>query len=500
MPEKEILSIVDIRTKIKDKLKDNRAKEARNYLKGLIKDEDYKDIRTELKKELAQVIISKPNASYNLIYDSLNESLEPIYFWMLDIMNDTPPAGLGLKVWKGGEDFEASVTSGYFGEIGQRASLMQQKSMEYLGTINNIIKSILNLIYDLKEFEIKLDPYNKLKDKNVSEEDKRSALFSIKGVWMDQVDSRKGRGSINLLAQDLQFVTLRDAFFYANTAEEAKKLDLNDRVSRLLARKLEEFNKWKEVSEEEIRKRYEIERVYLKSQEGTLRLYATWLKPYLIAANKLKMRTHTTKSLTNPNIVNSFSNMEIELKLFGKKELTPGSVHDSFKEMELDTKYYALTEVKMQFRSVPSSLAGQGGRHYIHAGRTDITFNGFAVDDIELDAIESLELYEDLKLIEDYIGTSLEKLQAEIDLYTKPKIEEKPKKPKQGPTFDNPFKGLFEGFLEIYRPIASTFTKEKRKGLPILYEELEGVSEKQAKSQTYLIYNLYKKTHGMPAT
>ena len=145
MVGKEVLTLDEIKKGLKD------AKDKREYLKEFIQDESYQDKKKEITKELASAILSSPKPSYNLIYDSLNEGLEPIYFWIVDTMQDTPPVGLGLKVWKGSEEFEASVSSGYFGEMGQRTTLMQQKAMEYLGTLNNIIKSVLNLIYDLKE-------------------------------------------------------------------------------------------------------------------------------------------------------------------------------------------------------------------------------------------------------------------------------------------------------------------------------------------------------------
>src|SRR3989344_1020712 len=338
MQKKEILSLEEIKKKlssIKNKDKSKEANAKKDLLKPFLEDEDYKNIRREIVREIVPLLIKSPLANYNLIYDSFSEGLEPIYFWVLDFMRDTPPAGLGLEVWKGPEEFEASVTSGYYGEMGQRASLMQQKAVEYLGTINNIIKSILNLIYDLKEFEIRLGPYNILKDEKASDDEKRGAMYSLKGAWMDQVDARKGRGSINMLVQDLQFVTLRDAFFHIRNQDSINKLDLNERVKNILSRKIDEFEKWRIASEEEIRKRYEIEKIYLKSQYGTVKLYANWLKPYLIAAQKLKMRGSTQKGLLNPNIVNSFSNMEIEIKLYGRKEIKPGHVHESFKEIEL---------------------------------------------------------------------------------------------------------------------------------------------------------------------
>ncbi len=494
--KKEVLSLEEIKKELQKK------KEPKEFLKDLVADDDYKDIKKELQKELAIIISKKPAISYNIVYDSLSEGLEPIYFWVLDFMRESAPGGLKLDVWKGPEEFEASVSSGYFGEIGQRASLMQQKAMEYLGAVNNVIKSVLNLIYDLKEFEIRLGPYNKLNSKEESEESKRSALHSLKGIWMDQVDARKGRGSINLLVQDLQFVTLRDAFFYVKDGEEMekKKLDLNERVKNILKRKLEEFNEWQIYSEKEIRKRYEVEKSYLKSQAATLKLYVNWLKPYLIAAQKLQMKSAQAKSLTNPNIVNSFSNIEIELKLYGKREIQPSAVHKSFEGLELDRKYYALIEVAMNFRSVPSAVSGQGGRHYVHGGRTEITINAFGVDSLELEAVESRELYEDLELIDSYIGTTLTQIHEDIEKFTKDQPKEEKKETKQRKKIKMPFGSVIKGFREIYSPIKETFGIKKKKGPSFIYKDLEDTTKKQAESTAFILYNVYKKTHGMIAT
>src|SRR3989344_1670589 len=491
--KKEVLSLEEIKKQLKNK------NEPKEFLKDLIEYEDYKEIKKDIQKELYSLITKKPAVSYNLVYDSLSEGLEPIYFWLLDFMRESAPGGLKLDVWKGPEEFEASVSSGYFGEIGQRASLMQQKAMEYLGAINNVIKSVLNLIYDLKEFEIRLGPYNKLSSKEESGENKRAALHSLKGIWMDQVDARKGRGSINLLVQDLQFVTLRDAFFYAKDAKQIDSIDLNERVKNILRRKIEEFNEWLVYSEKEIRKRYEVERAYLKSQAATLKLYVNWLKPYFIAAQKLKMKSAQAKSLTNPNIVNSFSNMEIEIKLYGKREIPPSAVHKSFEGIEIGRKYYALIEVVMNFRSVPSAISGQGGRHYVHGGRTEITINAFGVDSLELEAVESAELYEDLELIDSYIGTTLAQIQEDIERFTKDQPKEEKKEVKHKKKFSMPFGDVIKGFKEIYDPIKETFGIKKKMGPSFMYKDLEETTKKEAKSTAFILYNVYKKTHGMIA-
>ena len=493
MERKEVLSLDEIKSKLSHI---ESSSDKKDFLKSLYADDDYEDNKREIGRMMVDLIFDPSSkksleaSRFFLGYDSLSEGMEPIYFWVLDFMQDQKPGGLGLQVRKVSEDYEASVTSGYFGEIGQRTSLMQQKAMEYLGTINNIIKSILNLIYDLKEFEMRLAAYDKQKD--INKEEKDAAIRSLKGIWMDQVDARKGRASINLLAQDLNFVTIRDAFFYINKVEDIDKIDLNDRVKTILKRKLHEYTEWVKLSEKEIRTRYNVEKAYLKSQAATLRVYANWVKPYLKAAQKLKM-----KEFNRAHVVNAFSNMEFEIKLHGKKEIKPEAVHESFRDVSLDKKYYAVIEVLMHFRSVPSVMSGQGGRHYVHAGRTELVIRGFALDDIELGALENSEFDEDLDLIENYIGTSLKEIKDELEKYTKDeKPEKEEKKRSKKVAIDNPFAGTIDSFKSMFAPFTETF--QIRKSKPSFVEQqLQDVAADKAKSMSFTIYNIYKKSHGM---
>src|SRR3989344_7863954 len=210
-------------------------------------------------------------AEYTLIYDSLGEGLEPIYFWILDFMREPYPSGLGLQVEKTEEASEATASSGYFGEIGTRASVMQDRAMKMMQTVNTVIRSIINLLYDLKEFQIRLTLYDDLK--HPDSEKKKSAELGLRALWMDVVDIKRGRGSINGMSQDLQFVTLRDAFIFIQTLDKIKDMDLNERVKGILKRKFEEYSAWKVQSEQELRKRYNIEKQYLKSQVASLKLY-----------------------------------------------------------------------------------------------------------------------------------------------------------------------------------------------------------------------------------
>src|SRR3989344_259021 len=284
----------------------------------------------EISKKIEE--IKKTGSSeiqYKLTYDSMMEGLEPIYFWILDFLNDSPPSGLGFQeVIKQKDEYDATISSGYFGEMGTRRSVMEDRAMKIMATVNTVIRSIINLIYDLKEFDIRLSHYDELHSS--SESKKESGRLVLKQIWMDQVDIKKGRGAINAMAQQLEFVTLRDAFIASSDEKVIDKLDLNDRVRRIVKARISEYIEWEKNSEKELRKRYDIERAYLKSQVASLKHYTSWVKPYLISAKKLGMTEFKTPSgQPSPNLVNAFSNMEMHLILFARTEIKPEKVNPS---------------------------------------------------------------------------------------------------------------------------------------------------------------------------
>ncbi len=481
----------------------------RNFLLGMIskinerieeKPEDKPELerdKKEIKKLLIKAIKEKPIATYNLAYDSMGEGIEPLYFWTLDFMRDKPPSGLGLDVTKTREGFEASAGSGFFGEMGTRASVMQDRAMKILEVVNTVLRSVINLIYDLKEFEIRVGTYDDLKSEN--KETREGAELALKGVWMDQVDIKRGRGSINMLSQQLDFVTLRDAFMAANTLSEVKKLDLNKRVHNILERKISEYLKWKEISEKELRKRFQIEKNYLRTQIDSLRIYVKWIKPYLKAAQKLGMKEFNT-----PDIVASFNNMQIQLSLFGKQKFKPENVHESYAKVDFGNDYFVGLEINFDFRTVPAiGKSGQGGSHYVQSGRTDITFNSYLLRDTELEILEDQELYEDMDLINNLTEISLDTLQEDLDHFLK---EEEPKeKPKKKPKFrmELPFGDLGVGFKEMIKPMSEVgdffkdiFKKDSATAGFKLKKVIKS-AESEAKEKCYMAYDIYKKAHGM---
>jgi len=236
------------------------------------------DIKEVIEKSLGY----KPLDSYKLIYDAPDAHLESIYFWVLDFLEDLSDKKEGLI--KVTDNFTSSPGSGHFSDIGMKSAKLQEEAMKMLGAVNQLVKAVLNLLYDLKEFEIRLKHYDLAESKDAKE--KEAGMLALKQIWMDNVDVKKGRGSLNQMSFELGFSTIRDAFMMANSVEEVNKMAgeeglVNDQIKRILIPRISEFLIWKEQSQKELKKRFEIEKSYLKSQVETLKLYSSWVRPYL---------------------------------------------------------------------------------------------------------------------------------------------------------------------------------------------------------------------------
>ena len=435
---------------------------------------------------LAGITSMDAKDGFTIIYDSFHEGLEPLYFWVLDFMRDNY-WGAGLEVKKALDNFEASVGGGFFGDIGTRASVMQDRAMKMMGAINTVVRSIVNVIYDLKEFEQRLEMYKNLETKN--KEKRNAARLNLKQFWMDKVDVQRGRGSINMLAQQLQFVTLRDAFMAVNNEKEVKKTDLNKRVQRILAPRISEYLAWEKLSGSELEKRYKIEKTYLRSQVNALKLYTQWAKPYLKAAEQLRMT-----EFNSADLVSTFNNLQLEVNLVGTKETKPSDVNEEWKDFDESDKiknFYQVIEVGFKFRSVPHTMRQtQTGIHYVQGGRVEINFRGFGLSEDELKAVEEKEVEDGLKYVEGMTTDTLDALQEDLKHYMEDEEEEE----KEGVKEENIGKSLFKGFKEIGGAFRKIIPEKS-------YEFVEKAVKKAAVSgaskTAYIIYNVYKKGHGM---
>ena len=436
----------------------------------------------------------KPIGEHVLVYDSLSESLEPLYFFILELAQN-----FGYDVEKIIDNFTSTPGSSHFAEMGQRATRMQEEGMKIMGSINTVLRSVLNLLYDLKEFRTRLEVYtlyNTTKDKA----QKQAALLSLKQVWLDKVDIQKGNTSLKAMAFGQSgFQTLLDAFLIAEDLKAIDKLDLNERVLQILRPRASEFYTWLKYSEDELRKRYSIEKNYLKSQLASLKLYARWARPYLRAAAQLEQKEFSRE----PSLVKSFNTIRLELTLLGKQKLdikkliASGDVPPGFDKLKSVRTYYSCVLLDFVFTGIPQR--NQQGQ-YLSAGKTQVTFRSYALNSDELKLLEKelekSDLSDSLQLIGNVTGDSLLEIQKDVESFLNEDVEKKDDKKSSE---DNPFFALL-GFYskkeekKIEKPFDEKDIKKEKWGER---EYLRKIAAKNAKDSAFDLFNTFKKAHNM---
>ena len=438
-------------------------------------------------------------ATHTLVYDSSSENLEPVYFFILDLMND-----MGLAPQKLIDNFSSTPGSGYSGEMGQRATIMQQQAGKIMGDVNTVLRSVLNIIYDLKEFKTRLQSYDSLKSQKKDEQE--AAVLGLKQIWMDKVDIGKGNSSIKAMALGQGgFQTLIDAFLAAKDEKDIDKLDLNDRIKRILKPRIIEFNIWLSESEKELRKRYELEKTYLKSQVNSLKLYSRCARPYLKSAQDLEQK----ERFREPALVKTFDTIILELTLLGKNKFdiadaaSKGDVPAEFSKPKflktVKRNYYTCILVDFTFRGITQRVPQQG--HYTFGGRAEITFKAYALNDDELKKFEEefskSEINDVLSLIEGTTTESIGQLEGDINEF----LEEKPKgEEKKSSESSNPFIALIGGYEKKSEAPKSKGEQKEIVVKPDSWIEathFRPLVAESAKTKVFDIFDIYKKSHGM---
>ncbi|MGC9309719.1 MAG: hypothetical protein ACP5D2_03440 [Candidatus Nanoarchaeia archaeon] len=446
-------------------------------------------------KEVTKYKDGKPLSSYQLTYDAPSAQLEPIYFWLLDFLDGL--AGDGIE--KITDNFTASPGSGQFTDFSQRQSRLRQEAMNTFGAINQVLKSIIQLLYDLKEFEVRLGHYEAANSEE--KEKKESGILALKQIWLDNVDMKKGNTAIKAMTfSQNPFATLLDAFMIIQSEKDVDGMDLNDRVKRILKQRIQEFNRWREMSEKELRKRFNVQKAYLRSQVETLKLYTAWARPYLKSAQQLNMSGFEK----DPALVNAFSTTKFELTLLGKSKLNfekaiqAGDLPESFSKYKPKRDYFSCLIIGLRFRGFPQKVTQQ---HYGFGGRVDMTFDSYALNSEELELLhkklDEKDLEDTFNLAQKSTDESLEQLKEDIEHFLEEDKQEEKKKQEKNKQDINPFSAL----LDIFKPKKKEKQEiSKQKDIKkdnYIEKQMRKLAEDSAKSKLYSIYDIYKKAHGM---
>ncbi|MEK6936721.1 MAG: hypothetical protein AABW58_01480 [Nanoarchaeota archaeon] len=479
-----------------------------------------------------------PKEGCRLIIDELKGGVEANYYWILRFMETKEDFGLKLsgktgQVLKLKDMFAAGEASSMWGSIEQRKAIQQEKVSTYLATVGKMTKDMFQIIRELRILDERLAYYKGYNDKS------HSASVALKSVWVDLVEGgAKNPGSVTGLASQVGFVILPD-LFYRIHPKDVKDVDLlvtglskdgiNVKVREVLARKLYQFIDWKEKTEKEIADRRNFVLAYLRQHFNTIRMYISWVKPYLRNIKQLEMSRETE----DPHLLSTFETNKIEVELLGIRKNYTETTPNGFEIEREFKKYFPCIHIRIKFIALPEmAYQKEYQRGAVHLGRTEIYVKGYVstmqqIEDykkkIEEDDIAIMTSLESSLMsmkdeITKYLNESNEKnipvLKEEvIEVMEKTGVKKekavealkkagtvdgailhiKEQKPQEG--FLDPFKSIFDGFKEILN-IKSEKKKDK---LPLKKAEEESEKDKaksEAGSMAWILYDVYKKSHG----
>lgn len=431
-----------------------------------------------------------PGKRYKVVRESFAQGIEESYFWVLNFLKQD--AGFA-NIDKITDIFSASENSSFFGASQQRLGLQQDRVSQYLRGVSEMIKQLFQLVRELRIIDERLILYNNYKKS-------KSADNTLKGLYIDLVEGgTKNPGSVLGLAAQVGYTILPDLFFnsISKTKEEVddeiKKLKYNPQVTSILRRKLYAYLTWVEKTHEEhkVRKKFQLQ--YLRQHWTTIKMYMSWIKPYLRNVSGLTMNQ---RQMNSPYLISAFETSMTEIEILAYRNQIK--------------KHHPCILVNFEFRSKPAMNYQQDyQRGPQHVGRVTITFRSYAWSPEQLAAYKKMKNEEDLELlglVDGSVSAAMDALGDEFIEYLRQAEEPIDEKEDSAPEakkkkFDldssvfGPFIAMFYGFKEIGMALTGwdgTFKSAPKKD--------GGNPEDALKNATGImwpVYNVYKKTHGM---
>ncbi len=430
-----------------------------------------------------------------LVYESPNNSLETPYFWILEHMRQDRGFFDIIKIT---DVYAASEASAFWGNQQQRISAQQNQAQGFLANIGKFVKEIFQMVRELRIIDERLDAYEAWshKEDDGSTSHSASADVTLKSLFTDQVEGgTKNPQSVFGLAQTVGFTILPDLFFNTrvySTKDLEKKvetLDYNTSVKNVLRRKLYQFLVWRERTHKELLNRKEFNIRYLRQHWTIIKMYMSWVKPYLRNVQRLQMRSDLDN---DPDMVSSFDQNITEVEFLAKRPKKGG--------------YYPVVIVNFTFRTRPDmTIRREYQQGPAHMGRMDMNVRAYAWNDDEIAAYQKMKQHEEIELLgvlDKSLPEVMRALEDEFEKYvldqekTVPERDsEKEKKEKRERARANlketaePFVALVQGFGEVFGFLVPKMggKKGKRKS------GSRGGALGDAKANAFLTWHIYKK-------
>lgn len=439
-----------------------------------------------------------PKSKYYMVYETPHQSIEPIYFWCLGHL--TYDWGFPI-VHKITDIFTASQHSSFYGAAAQRLGLAQDKVSQYMAAIGKMTKDLFQLVRELRWIDERKQYYDD------SDKGYQGAEQALKGLWADMVDGVVGgqRTTSNIfsMAQQLQFAALPDLFFSVSVVKAAVDLETgkpmegavdriveekagsyNKVVRNVLKRKLYQFLIWKIQTFKEMVQRRRFTLDYLRQHWTVIKMYMTWVKPYI---KHIKQLGADVSKLSSAELISSFEGSLVEIEILAQK--IPEGNKDTF-TCVLET---------FQYRTRPSMpFTQEGGFHRgpLHLGETKIFWRAYSWTEKEIQAFINMKEKEDFELIksiDESIKAAMDALGDDLDKYLKEaeefhKKEKKTEKPPKPASIMEPFAALGKSFKEL---VPLKFPKIK-KGVRVAKIKAKSERERAAKEAKIMLWQNYK--------
>ena len=429
----------------------------------------------------------KPVKHYELYWERGDMAVEEPYYWILRYLRED----IAYKDLIKTEDvFTAAENSAFFGVSQLRLGGQQDKVSQYLATMGKMIKELFQLVRELRILDERMDYYAGAANELTKEMRlrKKSDEITLKGVFIDMVQGgAKNPASVYGMSRELQFTVLPDLFFDAPplTANEVDayvdSLEFNRKVLEVLKRHLKQYITWKGRTSREMLSRRTFTLKYLKQHFEIIKMYMTWVKPYL---RHIKRLTMDEKKALSPDIVAAFETSMIDIEILTYRNWG---------------YYNSVLLFTFNYRTKPSMKYVQEGyqRGPIHVGELRINMRGYKWTDKDIEDYVKMKDQEDfelMKMISSSVEAAMEALGAELMKYLEEAsgiVKEEEKKEKESPI--RKFLGLAP---KLKRPSAS---KEKKEAQATLYqkEKSDEATKTEIKLKLYWIYKNFKKGHAL---
>jgi hypothetical protein len=438
----------------------------------------------------------RPHNRKRLFVEGYNLSIEEPYFWVLQYIRYMVGFPFVDKIT---DIFAAAENSAFFGASQQRLGVQQDKISQYLATIGKMVKELFQLVRELRIIDERTDYY--VDSMVFDSKSRESAEITLKGIWVDMVEQgAKNPASVYGMAREVQFTTLPDLFFSTHPLKqedvdetvERERGQFNRKVREVLKRKLRSFITWKEHTFEEIKTRRIFTLKYLRQHYEIIRMYMTWVKPYLKNVQRLQM---DQSKMDSADIISFFESSMMEIEILARKKPKNGVC--------------PVLLVHYMFRTRPEMSYQQEGyqKGPIHVGRIQINFRTYGWTPEEIENYKALRRDEDFKLlgvVDSSVKAAMDALGDELMDYLVQAGDESVKPSKSSPKTEVPSKlipkiKIFDSFQKVFKSNRPPRPKKPKMNAEQKWQfsNARSDAEKAATKSAGTVYEHFKKHHGL---